>query len=99
MGAMQDENVSLLLLFSWLGFLEIQALIDVGDINPCIDAVDLNDLTGTVMAIVPDIAVLIVALPYFYIWRELAYQHYFMYRWTCLVGFELHAAVTSLSTG
>src|SRR5205085_5368965 len=85
--------------FPWLSFLEIQSLIDICDINLYIDAVDLNHLPRTIMTIVPGSNILIVTLPYFYIWRKLTHQHYFLHSWTSLVGFELHAAIAGLSAG
>src|SRR6266566_7144955 len=90
---------SISLSFCWLSFLEIQSLIDICDVNLYIDAVDLNNFPGTIMTIVLGSNILIVTLPYFYIWRKLTHQHYFLYCWTSLVGFELHATIASLSAG
>src|SRR6266699_4744896 len=90
---------SISLSFCWISSLEIQSLIDICDVNLYIDTVDLNNFPRTIMTIVPGSNILIVSLPYFYIWRKLTHQHYFLHGWTSLVGFELHATITGLSTG
>src|SRR6266480_7037535 len=91
------QSLSIVLSLPWLSFLEIQSLVDICDVNLYIDAVDLNNFPRTIMTIVPCSNILIVTLPYFYIWRKLTHQHYFLYGWTSLVGFELHATIASLS--
>src|SRR6266704_1763876 len=90
---------SISLSFCWLSSLEIQSLIDICDVNLYIDAVDLNNFPRTIMTIVPCSNILIVTLPYFYIWRNLTHQHYFLHSLTSLAGFGLHATIASLSAG
>src|SRR6266571_3923546 len=92
-------DIAFSLCFPWLSFLKIKSLVDICDVNLYIDAVDLNNFPGTIMTIVPGSNILIVTLPYFYIWRKLTHQHYFLHGWTSLVGFELHATIASLSAG
>src|SRR5260370_12815869 len=85
------------LLFSWLGFREIQSLIHVCDVNLHINAVDLNHLPRTIMTIGPSSNILIVTLPYFHILRKLTHKHDFLHSWTSLVRLELPTTIASLS--
>src|SRR5437762_14201319 len=94
-----SQSLSIVLSFPWLSFLKIQSLIDICDVNLYIDAVDLNKFPRTIMTIVPGSNILIATLPYFYIWRKLTHQHYFLHGWTSLVDFEPHTTIASVGAG
>jgi len=74
-------------------------LIEICDVNLYVNAIDLNNLSRTIMTIVPGSSMLTVALPYFYIVCKLAQQHYFLYGWASLVDFELYATIASFGAG
>lgn len=78
---------------------EVQAPIQFLNLDMHADARKLHCFAGAIMAIMPDLNVLLVALPDFNVLGKLADQYDLLDGWTLLIGFEFYSSIPHLCTG